>query len=97
VHILGITIASRFFGRGGGRRGGHGRDHGGGRGLHIVDDRPPLPRPPRIHFTHGIINLPNGDQSRICSKHSNILSLYKSDFYYKTNNIHFITCRISII
>jgi hypothetical protein len=32
-------MASHFFGRGGGRRGGLG------------------PRPPGIHFTHGVINL----------------------------------------
>jgi hypothetical protein len=33
------------------------------------------PRPPGIHFTHSVINLPIDDRSRIHSKHSNILSL----------------------
>jgi hypothetical protein len=50
-------MASYFFGRGGGRD--HGR--GGGLGLQILDDRPPFPRPSGIHFTHGVINLSNGD------------------------------------
>jgi hypothetical protein len=44
MHILGKPMASHFFGRGGGRRGGLG------------------PHPPGIHFTHGVINLPNGDR-----------------------------------
>jgi hypothetical protein len=61
VHILGITMVSHFFGCGSSRRGDHGHGHGGGRGLHIVDDCPPLPRPPGKHITHGVINLPNGD------------------------------------
>jgi hypothetical protein len=55
-------MASHFFGRGGGRRGGRGRGREGRRGLHIVDDRSRLPCPPGIHFTHGVINLSNGDR-----------------------------------
>jgi hypothetical protein len=42
-------MASHFFGRGGGRRGG---SHRGVLG----------PPPPGIHFTHGVINLPIGDR-----------------------------------
>jgi hypothetical protein len=57
VHIVGITKASYFFGWGGGRQGGR----GGGHGLHIVDVHSPLPRLSGIHFTHGVINLPNSD------------------------------------
>jgi hypothetical protein len=62
MHILGITMASQFFGRGGDHRRGRGRGRGGGQGLHIVDDRRPSPHPPGIHFTHDIINLSNGDR-----------------------------------
>jgi hypothetical protein len=56
-----------------------------------------LPHPLGIHFTHGVLNLHKWWTSRICSKHSNILSFYKPDFYYKNTNFHFVTCRISII
>jgi hypothetical protein len=62
MHILGTTMASHFFGRGGSRQGGCGRGHKGGRELHIVDDCPPLPHPRGIHFTYGVINFSNGDQ-----------------------------------
>jgi hypothetical protein len=37
MHILGTTMVSHFFGRGGGHQGGRGRGRGGRRGLHIVD------------------------------------------------------------
>jgi hypothetical protein len=49
MHILGKTMASHFFGRGG-RRGGGSR--GGGLG----------PHPLGIHFTHEVINLPVDDR-----------------------------------
>jgi hypothetical protein len=49
MHILGKTMASHFFGHGGGRRGGSRR---GGLG----------PPPPGINFTHGVINLPISDR-----------------------------------
>jgi hypothetical protein len=49
MHILGKTMESHFFGRGGRHRGGSCR---GGLG----------PHPLGIHFTHEVINLPVGDR-----------------------------------
>jgi hypothetical protein len=63
-------MASHFFGRGGCRRDGRGC------GVHIVDNCPPLPRPPGIHFTHGVINLPNSDRHQ--GSAPNIVVLFPS-------------------
>lgn len=60
---FGLTMASESSshhgggGRGGGRRGGG--DHG-----HYMFEEPPLARPPGIHFSNHIIDLPKGDRSR---------------------------------
>ena len=97
-----MTSHSGCGGHLGHRGGGRGRGGGGGRGLNIGDDdRPPLPRPPNLYFTHGMIDLPTSDRSQ--GPVPNIVIFFPCInlmFTYYTRiicNLIFIQCRFSII